>query len=321
MRLSGAVLFCVLFLAGLAAAQDIKEAEDVDYVDDFDWDAAAAAMDAEEDIDDEDALDLTRKASVKGKCANMGPKVNPNNQQSLQKIFGKYTLDIKKNKCPCWWNLNLKNCACCKAGNNMQCGFPMHRWCYKKTKYGCPGVCNNRFTLSTKGYPCYDGSSDAACAWCVKDGFQCSPWDKFTGVGSKDGSRCQKQTNQKYCKSVQGDCKHIPAGCPDKERCVKTGQVGKFIKTHECQCPASHPIGNGMQCYDADGNKLVSPDQFVEVEMTLNQTVETFPFTGANIETGVELQSLIESMENVDNTCATASNGCSATFESTDVEN
>ena len=97
MRLSGAVLFCVLFLAGLAAAQDIKEAEDVDYVDDFDWDAAAAAMDAEEDIDDEDALDLTRKASVKGKCANMGPKVNPNNQQSLQKIFGKYTLDIKKN--------------------------------------------------------------------------------------------------------------------------------------------------------------------------------------------------------------------------------
>ena len=76
-----------------------------------------------------------------------------------------------------------------------------------------------------------------------------------------------------------------------------------------------------MQCYDADGNKLVSPDQFVEVEMTLNQTVETFPFTGSNIETGVELQSLIESMENVDNTCATASNGCSATFESTDVEN
>ena len=53
----------------------------------------------------------------------------------------------------------------------MQCGWPMHKFCYKKSDMvrvkcpphctpcilplqGCPGVCNNKYTLSGKGFPC-----------------------------------------------------------------------------------------------------------------------------------------------------------------------
>merc|ERR1712072_462951 len=50
-------------------------------------------------------------------------------------------------------------CACCKGSNSMQCGWPMHRFCYKKSKMGCPGVCNNKYTLSGKGFPCYSDKS------------------------------------------------------------------------------------------------------------------------------------------------------------------
>merc|ERR1719367_2439079 len=129
------------------------------------------------------------------------------------------TPSFPANKCPCWWDLTRNNCACCKEGvDAMQCGWPMHQYCYKKSNKGCPGVCNNAYTLSGKGFPCQNDPTSLECAWCTMTGFQCYP-DKWNGPDSKQGSRCQKQTNQKYCKSVQGDCRHIPGACP-AERCV-----------------------------------------------------------------------------------------------------
>ena len=41
----------------------------------------------------------------------------------------------------------------------MQCGWPMHKFCYKKSDMGCPGVCNYKYTLSGKGYPCFSDHS------------------------------------------------------------------------------------------------------------------------------------------------------------------
>merc|ERR1712110_788598 len=106
-------------------------------------------------------------AGVKGACKNTGPKPS-------DKLFAKYTIPIKNKKCPCWWDMSKKICACCKGSNSMQCGWPMHRYCYKKSKMGCPGVCNNKFTLSGKGFPCYnDKSKGNNCAWCAAGGFQC----------------------------------------------------------------------------------------------------------------------------------------------------
>merc|ERR1712130_474006 len=56
----------------------------------------------------------------------------------------------------------------------MQCGFPMHKFCYKKSDKGCPGVCNYKYTLSGKGYPCFSDHSNTDCAWCNKEGWHAS---------------------------------------------------------------------------------------------------------------------------------------------------
>merc|ERR1712165_622610 len=227
----------------------------------------------------EDDDEARKGAGVKGACKNTGPKPNP-------KIFAKYTIPIKNKKCPCWWDLSKKNCACCK-GKAMQCGWPMHKYCYKKSKMGCPGVCNNKYTLSGKGFPCQNDPTNFDCAWCAKTGFQCLP-DRWNGPDSRDGSRCQAQNNQKYCKSVQGDCRHIQGACPP-EQCVYQEKLNKYLKYHECECPDGY-TGNGLQCKDSNGTWAVSADQQVEVEMVLTTNLTTFPFTGAELTTGAELQ-------------------------------
>ena len=46
-------------------------------------------------------------------------------------------LDMTLLECPCWWDMSKKVCACCKKVDGvetMQCGWPMHRFCYKKSK-------------------------------------------------------------------------------------------------------------------------------------------------------------------------------------------
>ena len=149
-------------------------------------------------------------------------------------------------------------------------------------------VCNNAFTLSGKGFPCQNDPNDFSCAWCTKTGFQwglmiyfwkmkicikfflirCFP-DKNNGPDSKEGSRCAAQKNQKYCKSVQGDCRHISGACPperwalpclslvhtavlnwpirDKNmwchqlllgsfRCEFQSKINKYMKYYECEC-------------------------------------------------------------------------------------
>merc|ERR1712112_204261 len=181
---------------------------------------------------------------------------------------------------------------------------------------GCPGVCNNAYTLSGKGFPCQNDPTSLKCAWCTMTGFQCYP-DKWNGPDSKQGSRCQKQTNQKYCKSVQGDCRHIPGACP-AERCVKVKDINKYMKYYECQCPEGYE-GNGIQCFDTTtGEQLVQSDQYVELDLTLSQNISTFPFDGSNLPTGVELQNLINEMGNVAGSCSGA---CEATFNESVVEN
>merc|ERR1712025_759602 len=128
----------------------------------------------------------------------------------------------------------------------------------KKNGYGSPGVCNYKHTLSGKGYPCFSDHENTNCAWCNKEGYQCKQ-DSHTGPGSKKGSRCQKRTNQKYCESQQGDCKHIAkcdpnATCKKKRILASMRSIGNVNVTrdgvatesnvwtataHSAQCPGS----------------------------------------------------------------------------------
>jgi len=258
---------------------------------------------------EDDTEDKKGKPNVKGKCKNSGPKPKDS-------IFQPYTKPYKDNKCPCWWDLSRNNCACCEEGTNaMQCGWPMHKWCYKKSDKGCPGVCNNAYTLSGKGFPCHNDPNNFDCAWCTKKGFQCFP-DKWNGPDSKAGSRCQAQKNQKYCKSVQGDCRHIAGACPP-ERCEFQEKLSKYMSYYECQCPDGF-TGNGLQCMDANGTWAVSGDAYVELEMTLKSEVETFPFDPSTaLPQGVELQDLIDQMDSVD--CS--GSGCTSSFNINEINN
>jgi len=275
---------------------------------------------AGEDYDDSDYDYESRKggkgAGVKGECKRTGPKPS-------DKIFAPYTIPIKNKKCPCWWDMSKKICACCKKVEGvevMQCGFPMHKFCYKKSTnpkkvIGCPGVCNNKYTLSGKGFPCYnDKSKGNNCAVCAKGAFQCYA-DGITGPDSKDGSRCQDQKNQKYCTSCQGDCRHIPGACPG--RCVNQGKVNKFTKHSQCVCPEGYS-GNGIQCYNANGTLLADPNTHVELTMDITTEEDEFPFTGENFSSSAELQTLITEMGSVESGC----NGgdCEATFTQTETE-
>merc|ERR1712004_289911 len=283
--------------------EQVEEIEELSYVK-LSYDAMLAAEDE-------------RKAQAKGTCKRTGPKLTDKNTKE-------YTMPYPENKCPCWWDLSKNNCACCKEGTDaMQCGWPMHKYCYKKSDKGCPGVCNNAFTLSGKGFPCQNDPNNKNCAWCTKTGFQCFP-DAKNGPNSEFGSRCQAQNQQKYCKSVQGDCRHISGACPP-DRCEKQGKVPgkpyKHLTYYECECPAGY-TGNGLQCYDEnDGTLLVTEDAEIELEMTLKSEVETFPFDpNTDLPTGVELQDLIDQMGSVDSSCSSGSD-CTSSFNINEINN
>jgi len=287
-RMKPVSLLVALLLIGLAAAEDYDD-EYEDYGDD---------------------IEGRKGAGVKGACKRTGPKPTDN-------LFKPYTIPIKNKKCPCWWDMSKKVCACCKKVDGvetMQCGWPMHRFCYKKSKVGCPGVCNNKYTLSGKGFPCYnDKSKGNNCAWCAPGAFQCYA-DGLTGPDSKDGSRCQTQTNQKYCTSVQGDCGHIPAACPG--RCESQGKINKYQKHSQCECPLGYS-GNGIQCY-SNGTLLADPNTHVELQMDIMTETHEFPFTGEGFTSSAELQTLINEMGSVETGCD--SQQCQATFNQTETE-
>jgi len=237
---------------------------------------------------------------VKGSCATVGPKLTAANTK-------KYTAP---GKCPCWWDITRNDCACCKKNvGAMQCGFPMHKFCYKKSDLGCPGVCNNRYTLSGKGYPCFSDHSDTDCAWCAKDGYQCAQ-DSVTGPNSKYGSRCQTKTNVAYCKSQQGDCKHI-AKCDINAECKYQSKVGKFGKYFACKCNSGF-TGNGIQCMDADGNLSSNPGATVELTMTLTTEEYEGQHEAGQFSHGAGMESLLSQMETTGSACT--GEECEATY-------
>merc|ERR1712179_259740 len=209
------------------------------------------------------------KPGVKGQCDPVD-KNDLKNFNDKDKGWKKYT---GKGNCACWWDITRNDCACCKKGvKAMQCGYPMHKKCYKKNKkgYGCPGVCNYKYTLSGKGYPCYSDHENTNCAWCNKMGYQCEQ-NSDTGPDSKKGSRCQTRTKQNYCVSQQGDCKHI-AKCDPNATCKKKENVGKYGQYWQCECDKAEGWrGNGIQCMDGNGTLSAMPWQ--QVEVTANVTV------------------------------------------------
>jgi len=234
-------------------------------------------------------------------------------QKAKYKIFKPFTKS--KTGCPCWWDITKKTqCACCKGDTKkvMQCGFPMQNYCYKKSdRVGCPGVCNNKYTLSQRGYPCFWDHTRTDCAWCSDNGYQCGP-GKATGPEAKDGSRCQTGKNKKYCDSVLGDCRHIP-NCDFNAKCMFKRKFGKDTQIFECKCNPGYK-GNGIKCRDKDGQLSVNPDTQVEVTMELKSDFYVYPHVDGDFPYGREMDGLFKQMENV--ACPTGK--CQAMYNQTE---
>jgi len=227
-------------------------------------------------------------------------------QQKIPKIYARYTASTSG--CPCWWDLTkTTQCGCCKEGiNAMQCGYPKHKYCYKKSALGCPGVPGWKFTLSSKGYPCFDKKERVNdCAWCVRGRYQCSGKKKVMCSTGR----------LKFCDAVIGDCKHIPHACDVNASCVPNGKFQKAVM-YKCQCNKGY-TGNGIQCFDSEGNMGVDPNQMVSVSMKVNSDYYLYPHTPDQFPNGALLDNLISEMSNANSSCTTSE--CEVTYSATNL--
>jgi len=233
--------------------------------------------------------------------------------------YGKYTQT--NTGCPCWFDMTRSDCACCVqsgADEGVQCGAPMQEWCTSKKEgrvSGCLGVPANHWTLSTTGYPCYWNTTRTDCAWCAAGGAQCGP-EGSTGPDSALGSRCWKATDTDYCDSVPGNCLHINK-CDEEAECVFDVKFGDR-EHHECRCKPGW-TGNGLQCYDSDGNPSEPPTTSSgDVKMTLAVTNDyyVYPHNSAEFPLGPGETNLLENITalfDAGASCA-AGNSCNGTF-------
>jgi len=174
-------------------------------------------------------------------------------------------IDRKK---PCWWDNTKFVCAKCKHGGK-PCGYPMHRWCQPAgATQGCPGVPNRKWTLSSRGYPCYDDLSDTSCAWCVnRNRVQC----KRTGR-MLCGNYCAPFNDVK-CDGVPSTCLNIP-WCGNGATCSK--------RDGKCRCNRGL-VGNGLQCKDPKTGEF-APKPGNQVECSINNRSKFFVFANGTSE-------------------------------------
>jgi len=283
-------IFLFLVLTSLLAVFLVEAAQEEAEEEEGAGDGEGEAADSETD------LTLTRKAQAKGSCSSGDRK--PGNPA---RYFKKWTGQRKT--CQCWWDPARSDCACCKNKAYTQCGYPMHKYCWKNSPTrGCPGVCNNAFTLSTRGFPCYSNPANKACAWCAPFAKQCKA-DGVTGPASRGGSRCTSARNANYCFGVQGDCSHMSGQvCSPYARCLPWKKKGN-TEHKQCRCNPGFG-GNGVTCRDSTGSIPPAPDAMVEVLIQMKGDVYTYPHTEGQFTSGPSMESLYGEMEKAERVCS-----------------
>merc|ERR1712066_511979 len=126
---------------------------------------------------------------------------------------------------PCWYDLTKSNCGTCIKGGK-QCGYPMSKYCQSpKSKFGCPGIPNAKYTLSTEGGPCYWDTNNLKCSICTKKTVkQCVNSKK--DIAEECFSSCGSNKDRK-CDGNLASCVTIP-------RCGPGASCDK--KSGRCKC-------------------------------------------------------------------------------------
>merc|ERR1712088_1123220 len=107
--------------------------------------------------------------------------------------------------------------------------------------------------------PCWWDLTRTDCAWCKNKQRQCGD-DRRFGPDSDCGSACvgTSAKEMKKCDSQLGDCVHIPkydfaASC--------------IFKTKKSKCNTGY-TGNGIQCFDANGDPSSDPADQVTLSLS-----------------------------------------------------
>jgi len=292
-------------------------------------------------------LDLidARKKGKKGKKGNKGKKGKGGKKPkplNTEQLFGEHTLS---SDCQCWFDLTKHNCGCCK-GDAVQCGDPMGKYCWKPPQgkpMGCPGIIQNKYTLSQRGHPCFWDHGDRNCAFCVPgsyksegQAFQCGPGPKTDPAEGKN--HCFSNRRPAYCDMHLADCKTMGKGiCDVNAECKRMFKdKNGYSQAWKCKCNpgwtsgAGMPYankttdfklttlddgGHGLACQNDDGTFSEVGDKVVEVEMEL--TLDTiYAVANSSFSSGPAQESLLAAMTALIDAGKPACSGCDATLVS-----
>ena len=223
-------------------------------------------------------------------------------------LFGDFT--TAATGCACWWDLSRTDCACCEEGA-VQCGHPMHNYCYKKSEgrqRGCPGVPASQWTLSTTGHVCSGDRSRKDCAWCAPGGGQCR--DDIYGPDSQHGNRCWHSQDEEYCGVTTASSCDVTHDCDSQAECLLDRKFGANLEVRKCVCKEGW-TGNGLECFDAvTGEASLEVSGSGDVSLTLVMKTERFTVEANKTENpessepGNDLLTNIESVFSEGKTCS-----------------
>merc|ERR1712110_217771 len=160
-----------------------------------------------------------------------------------------------------------KKCGKCIKGGK-QCGPPMHKWCQNpNSKVGCKGIPNYKYTLSTRGAPCFNNPEDKSCPICKNNKMkQCG----ISKIAGKCGKFCAPMKDRK-CDGNRFDCTQIDL-CGPGASCA----VNNKAKSGNCKCDEGLR-GDGINCFYQNGTVAESAKEVIT--MSMNTKTQFFVYT------------------------------------------
>jgi len=111
---------------------------------------------------------------------------------------------------------------------------------------------------------------------------------------------------------VIGDCRHIPTACDPNADCVVWKPFAK-TKLYRCKCKKGY-TGNGVTCFDKDGNISQNPDEKVNLKIDLTSDFYVHPHVDGEYNDSTSIKNLKKKMKKVENKPACNGPDCSVTY-------
>merc|ERR1711981_15807 len=223
---------------------------------------AALALAQQEDV----VSNCAKQCSKACKCPCAAANTKPFVKYTKMKGKGKNKKPVADAQCLFDPSMGKKCGRCIKGGK--QCGPPMHQWCQNpKSKMGCKGIPNFKYTLSTRGAPCFNNPADRSCPICKTSKMkQCG----ISKIASKCGKFCAPMKDRK-CDGNRFDCTQIDL-CGPGASCA----VNSKAKSGICKCDEGLR-GDGINCFHDNGTVVEMEEKVIT--MSMNTKTQFFVYT------------------------------------------